>query len=192
VQGFSSRPLLHYYVRDESNARVEGANRTYTFVEAVTKFGSLVPPVGLLPAYKRARPTFNGCMEQYFVILKEAGPSIQSTLSAPNLMPLGAAGHPGDWRGSHRSRGPRGQRGGRGGYSRGSSVGGYSRGSLVRPVSASRGRGFSSRNRDDTRKRLLESGDEAGTPSKKNVHLTDPSLASQHPSDDFDMTPLSQ
>lgn len=182
MQGFSSRPLLHYYVREESSARVDGANRTYTFVEAVTKFGSLVPPVGLLPAYKRARPTFNGCMEQYFIILKEAGPSIQSTLSAPNQMPLGASGHPGDWRGSYRSRGPRGQRGSRGGFSRGSTV---------RPTSVARGRGFTSRNRDDTRKRLLESGDDTGTPSKKNVPQTDASAVSQL-SDDFDMNPFSQ
>lgn len=184
VQGFSSRPLLHYYVREGSSARVEGANRTYTFVEAVSKFGTLIPSVGLLPAYKRARPTFNGCMEQYFVVLKESGPSTASTLSAANSMPLGVAGHPGDWRGSHPFRGSRGQRGARG--SRGSR--GLS--SAIRPRFAARGT-RSPRGRDDTRKRQLDSNDDAGTPSKKNVPMAEQIPASQQ-SEDFEMNPFSQ
>lgn len=110
VQGFSSRPLLHYYVNENAISRVDGANRTYTFVEAVSRFGDLVTSDGLVKAYKRAHPAFIGCMEQYFVVLKEQSPLLPAAGS--NLMPLGTRG---SWRGLPPSR-PSGRRSYRGGY----------------------------------------------------------------------------
>ncbi len=47
VQSFSSRPILHYYMREGVNHSVNGANQTYTFVEAVDKF-DLSRPIGVL------------------------------------------------------------------------------------------------------------------------------------------------
>jgi len=157
VQGFSSRPLLHYYRSEGSTISVEGVNRTYTFVEAVSKFGHLVPPSGLLNAYKRARPSFNGCLEQYFVILREEGPPIASGF---NAAPLGTRGGHSDWRGSVRSRfrgrGPRfsssaSRRGGR-----------YSRGSIHSTGTPSSGP-------SDSRKRLLDNVEFEGTPTKRSA-----------------------
>lgn len=147
VQGFSSRPLLHYYTREGAQF-VEGTNRTYTFVEAVAKFGALVPPVGLLSAYKRARPAFNGCLEQYFVVLKEEGPPLLP--SGPNSAPLGSRGH---GRGFGIPRGGRGQR--------------FSyRGSTLRGRAASLSSGFSrGLPRRDSRKRPNDSA--SFTPSKR-------------------------
>ena len=117
VQGFSSRPLLHYYTRDHVFRSVDGTNRSYTFVETVAKFGSLVQPHDLLSAYKRARPAFNGCLEQYFVVLREDGPSGQALQTGSNLHELGSRGGLG-WGGtrgrSHSGRSGRGNRGQRG------------------------------------------------------------------------------
>ncbi len=177
---------MHYYVREGSNVRVDGSNRTYTFVEAVAKFGSLLQPVSLLPAYKRARPAFIGCLEQYFVVLRESGPGIPTTLSASNLVPIGVDSHHGDWRGSSRSRGTRGLRGGRGG--RVNSARGL--GALGRPVHfPARGRGFSPRLRDDSRKRQLDTVGDVETPSKKVILPSDSQPVTQA-SQDFDMNPL--
>ncbi len=94
VQSFSSRPILHYYMREGATQLVNGANRTYTFVEAVDKFGSNIPQSGLIKAYRRARPAFNGCLEQYFVVLKETGPvpSQEPQAHGSNSFPLGTRG----------------------------------------------------------------------------------------------------
>ncbi len=89
-------------MREGVRGRVDGANRTYTFVEAVSRFGHLLTPVALLPAYRRARPAFNGCLEQYFVVLKEEGPT--EVPSNPAFISSGTS----SWRGG-RGRGRRGR-----------------------------------------------------------------------------------
>lgn len=171
VQGFSSRPLLHYHLCEGSFARIDGVNRTYTFVEAVAKFGSLVSQADLFKAYRRARPAFIGCMEQYFVILKETGPE-QTPQTGPNAAPLGAPFSYSDRRGGRGGRRP--ARRGRGvtSFNR---RGPAHRSPLVRGSSTLRSPSFS-------RKRHLEvaasTGVDSGTPSKK-APLTEPS-----PSDD--------
>jgi len=113
VQGFSSRPLLHYNTKEHVNYRVDGANRSYTFVEAVSRFGHLVSPSDLLPAYRRARPAFNGCLEQYFVLLKENVANDFFLPPGPNSAPLGPRASGFSSRGQRsRYQGIRGQRGG--------------------------------------------------------------------------------
>ncbi len=67
---FISRPVMHVRSTDpEAPAR---GNRTYTFVDAVSKFGHLVKQVELGEAYRRAGNSFKGQMEQQFIILREA------------------------------------------------------------------------------------------------------------------------
>ena len=74
VQSFSSRPMLHYQAREHVLHPSPGTNRSYSFVEAVGRWGDRLATVDLLPAYRRARPAFIGCLEQYFVVLKESEP----------------------------------------------------------------------------------------------------------------------
>ncbi len=163
VQSFTSRPILHYYTREGVNHAISGANRTYTFVEAVDKFGALVPPSGLVKAYRRARPAFNGCMEQYFVVLKEAGPQLppEPPTQGPNSFPLGT-------RGSYVGRGvsfsrPRRGRDGPPSRSRGASRG--ARGTPQWPAVARGQRG-----QRDLRKRPNdEDSATLSTPSKRSV-----------------------
>jgi len=145
------RPLLHYYMREGSTAYMEGVNRTYTFVEAVAKFGALVPQAGLLQAYKRARPAFIGCLEQYFVILNENGPDVTPTRGS-NSYPIGARGGFGLGRQIGRGRGRPGLRSQRG---RGTPIRGRGRPTIVRGL-------------HDSRKRPSEEApNSSGTPSKR-------------------------
>jgi hypothetical protein len=74
VQSFSSRPMLHYQSLSHVLHPSSGTNRSYSFVEAVGRWGDRLTTVELLPAYRRARPAFIGCLEQYFIVLKESEP----------------------------------------------------------------------------------------------------------------------
>ena len=71
VQGFISRPLLHYRSQDPANRVAGGADRSYTFVDAVSRFGDLLFDSDLTASYARAGHTFAGAMEHYFVVLGE-------------------------------------------------------------------------------------------------------------------------
>ena len=71
VQGFISRPLLHYRSVDPSNRVAGGADRSYTFVDAINRFGDLLMDADLTSSYARAGHTFQGAMEHYFIVLSE-------------------------------------------------------------------------------------------------------------------------
>ena len=71
VQGFVSRPLLHYRSVDAANKVAGGADRSYTFVDSVSRFGDLLMDEDLTNSYARAGHTFRGAMEHYFVVLGE-------------------------------------------------------------------------------------------------------------------------
>jgi len=88
VQGFISKPLMHYVVKDSMPSFCSGTGRSYTFVDSVMRFGDLLLAADLIPAYRRAGATFQGSMEQYFVLLREdfVLPSVQGA----NLLPLGS------------------------------------------------------------------------------------------------------
>jgi hypothetical protein len=119
VQSFTSRPMLHYQTREGVRHQLPDANRSYSFVEAVGRWGDRLTTVMLLPAYKRARPAFIGCLEQYFVVLKESEPREdpsgfeQLFGTAPNNTPLGftqpfisrGSRRPGTFRGTRASSG---------------------------------------------------------------------------------------
>jgi len=100
VQPFTSRPILHVQMRDPLARVVEGANRSYNFVEAVSRWGDQVSQAGLIPAYRKARPAFVGALEQYFVVLTESGPNLPADpinsfldgLSSSNRTPIRGRG----------------------------------------------------------------------------------------------------
>jgi hypothetical protein len=125
VIGFTSRPVLLVKAKSPEDTESMGetsdqdlplavnvsTGRSYTFCEAVEKWGHLVTQSGLTMAYRKACPAFNGCLEQYFVILKEQASDTSDLFdrlagpSGPNSSPL-------------RTRGGRGSRGGRGFHGR--------------------------------------------------------------------------
>jgi len=90
VQGFMSRPMLRYLSRDPAVSLCAGTGRNYSFVDSVSRFGDLVLVHDLTAAYKRAGSTFQGAMEQYFVVLAEAGDA--PVASGSNRSPIGSRG----------------------------------------------------------------------------------------------------
>ncbi len=124
VQPFSSRPVIHLKMRDPLAGVPDGVNRSYTFTEAVGRWGSQLSQYSLIPAYRRARPAFIGALEQYFVVLKENGPVLDNDpisrligqASGANSVPVG--GPTSSWQRGFPSGGrpwTRGSRGSRGG-----------------------------------------------------------------------------
>jgi hypothetical protein len=71
VQGFISRPVIQYRVKEGERSRADGVGRSYTFVDAMAKFGSKLAQKDLSTAYLRAGNTFDGALSQYFVVLKD-------------------------------------------------------------------------------------------------------------------------
>lgn len=71
VQGFVSRPVIQYRVKEGERSRADGVGRSYTFVDAMAKFGSKLAQKDLGTAYVRAGSTFDGALSQYFVVLKD-------------------------------------------------------------------------------------------------------------------------
>jgi len=80
VQGFSSRPTLHYLTRaadpalgpvSSSSHPASGTGRSYTFTESVERWGDLLSSHSLDPIRRKALPAFSGCLEQYFVVLPD-------------------------------------------------------------------------------------------------------------------------
>lgn len=118
VQGFLSRPVLRYLSEVEGESLASGTGRSYSFVDAVSRFGDLVTDGDLASAYKRAGMTFQGAMEQYFILLTEL--EDRSVVTGSNQLPVSKRGGrqgpvPRIIRGSRGTRGfsPR-LRGGRG------------------------------------------------------------------------------
>ena len=102
VHGFLSRPVMRYEVKESCQSYCSGTGRSYNFVDSVSRFGDLLMPSDLAPAYKRAGDTFRGAMEQYFILLVEDG----SGQAEANLVPLGTPNRRGG-----RGRSGRGGRG---------------------------------------------------------------------------------
>jgi hypothetical protein len=72
VQGFVSRPVLHYRIRPDQTSTASGLGRSYTFVDAMIRYGSELEQPELAPAYARAGTTFSGALSQYFVVLRDS------------------------------------------------------------------------------------------------------------------------
>jgi len=102
VQGFISRPVLQYRVKEGSHSLADGVGRSYTFVDAMAKFGHLLARRDLTSVYQKASSTFTGAMSQYFVVLADDNSSPVSQMDS-NRTPIGRRG----------SLAPRRSRGGR-------------------------------------------------------------------------------
>ncbi len=76
-----ARPLLSYGAKGTRIGR-----KTFLFVQALRQWENLIPQMDLSEAYKRARSSFTGKMEQLFVVLKEDG---GSPVTGSNNQPLG-------------------------------------------------------------------------------------------------------
>jgi hypothetical protein len=72
VQSFVSRPVLHYRARLNCRSTASGLGRSYTFVDAMSRFGTRLKPKDLISAYARAGNTFAGALSQYFVVLHDS------------------------------------------------------------------------------------------------------------------------
>ena len=129
VKGFSSRPVLCLKAKSPEtppgvDASPADPGRNYTYCESIEKWGHLLSQNSLAKAYRKARPAFNGCLEQYFVVLhefqaEESG-GIFDLLSASNAHPMGSGSRGYSRHQPGPSRGFRGQRSGRrnGGFKR--------------------------------------------------------------------------
>jgi hypothetical protein len=83
-----SRPVMH--VRSTDTSEIWTTPKTYSFVEAVTRFGHLVRQVELGEAYRRAGNSFKGQLEQHFIVLRETTDPGQ-----PHQAPHRGGGHRG-------------------------------------------------------------------------------------------------
>ena len=129
VQGFSSRPTLHYKMKEitpDSGAGpslqtpTPGTGRSYTFVESVERWGHLLPSHSLANVCRKASQAFRGCLEQYFVLLSDSSPSGPEDSFLSRLTGQNPSYGRGSFRGP-RSRRASGRRGATHGF-RGSSV----------------------------------------------------------------------
>ena len=155
VQSFSSRLMLHYQSREHVKRPLPGTNRSYSFVEAVGRWGDKLTTVALLPAYRRARPAFIGCLEQYFVVLRESEPREDPSSGFDQLFASGSNSFPVS-------------RGGRGGCRpfRGGRQSGSGRGRFTAASSSSLAWPHSSRKR-------VASNEVQDSPSKKKEMVKD-------------------
>lgn len=117
VQGYVSRPVLQYRVTEGARSVAEGVGRSYTFVDAIAKFGTSLRQADLAKAYLKAGTTFNGALSQYFIVLSDFLPRPLSSTTAYGQAPRRGS------RGGHGRAGPtpggsgfRGSRGARGAY----------------------------------------------------------------------------
>jgi hypothetical protein len=65
VHGFTSRPILHYVIKDLMPSNCAGTGCGYSFADAVSRYMDLLCQVDLASAYRRAGSTFQGAMEHY-------------------------------------------------------------------------------------------------------------------------------
>jgi hypothetical protein len=114
IQGFISRPVLQYRVKEGASSTADGVGRSYNFVDSMVKFGSRLMPSDLTVAYTRAGSTFRGAMSQYFIVLSDEH-VLSGERSGVNRIPIGGRGSRGG-RGRPWSRGGRGTSISRGGY----------------------------------------------------------------------------
>jgi hypothetical protein len=105
VVGFISRPVMH--VKKLS----AGSQKTFTFVDSIMNYGNLIRPADLSAAYKRAGSSFDGQLQQNFVLMTEA--------EREDCWASTSGSGSGHGSGSFRGRGGHGRGGDRGGQPRG-------------------------------------------------------------------------
>ena len=76
-------------MKEGARSRADGVGRSYTFVDAVAKFGVKLAQKDLVTAYSRAGNTFDGALSQYFVVLSDGhgGSGVNSAPVGPRFRP---------------------------------------------------------------------------------------------------------
>jgi hypothetical protein len=110
VSGFISRPMMH--IRRAGAPSNQKPMKSFTFIDAITRFGRLVKKEDLDAAYARAGRAFSGGMRQNFVVLGEVPVDEKGSGTRFGSGPSSGGGHRG-YRGG-RGGGDRGYRGGAG------------------------------------------------------------------------------
>ena len=105
VQGFSSRPTLHYSMKAVDPELgipppppATGTGRSYTFSEAVERWGDLLTRHSLEGIRRKALQAFSGCLEQYFVVLSDRLPEFEPDIFS-RLLPQSTSGFQTSFRG---------------------------------------------------------------------------------------------
>jgi hypothetical protein len=110
VAGFTSKPMMHIRKAGPPSPATKPL-KSFSYIDAVTRFGHLVDIDDLETAYGRAGTSFNGQLRQNFVVLNERDQSkLQSVTRSAGTS--GARGPGGHARGGH--GGQRGSGSGRG------------------------------------------------------------------------------
>jgi hypothetical protein len=119
VAGFTSRPMMHIRKAGPPSPSMKPL-KSFSFIDTITRFGHLVDVEDLETAYGRAGNSFNGQLQQNFVVLNERDQASLRSVS-------GRAASASTSRGTGASRGRGGGAGG-GGPTAGSSGDGRTRG----------------------------------------------------------------
>ncbi len=70
VSGFISRPMMH--IKSANDAARGKPLKSFTFIDAVSRFHNLLKKDNLVTAYERAGWAFRGQLEQNFIVLNDA------------------------------------------------------------------------------------------------------------------------
>jgi hypothetical protein len=70
VSGFISRPMMH--IKSANEAAKGKPLKSFTFIDAVSRFHNLLKKDDLVTAYERAGQAFRGQLEQNFIVLNNA------------------------------------------------------------------------------------------------------------------------
>ncbi len=96
---FVARPTLQVRSTDAGNTET----KTYTYTDAISKYGHLLKQIDLGEAYRRAGNFFKGQLEQQFIVLKESGAGpMQAQQQQQPQRPM--RGHPNPQPGGSRKR----------------------------------------------------------------------------------------
>ena len=112
VAGFTSRPMMHIRKAGPPSP-TNRPLKSFSYIDSVTKFGHLVSVDDLETAYGRAGKSFNGQLQQNFVILNERDQAQLQSVGRPGTSSA-RTGYPAPFAGSGGS-GRGGARGGGGG-----------------------------------------------------------------------------
>jgi hypothetical protein len=97
VSGFISRPMMHIKAAGSPiNARPQ---KSFTYIDAISRFGNLLSRGDLTTAYDRAGIAFKGQMSQNFVVLNDDEPP--NPRAGPTPRSSGAPSGSGSSRGGH-------------------------------------------------------------------------------------------
>jgi hypothetical protein len=113
VAGFTSRPMMHIRMAGAPSANTRPL-RSFTFIDSVSRFGRQLSKEDLETAYGRAGRSFNGQLQQNFVVLNERDQDLLQSVTQQKSGPSGSSvtrsGYTGSGSRGGRVRGERGSR----------------------------------------------------------------------------------